>query len=343
MSLDHTRLRRPLALSRRGLLAGGGALGLTGLLTACGTGTENAAAPTASGAWSFTDDRGETVELDAAPQTVVAFTGLAAALYDYGVEVAAVFGPTVLGDGSPDLQAGRMPVDDLTIIGNAWGEFDLETYAAVGPQLLVSHYHEGFPLWYVPEDVTGEVESLAPTLGIGVAERPIEDVLERHRELAAALGADLESEAVTAGRERYEAAVEAVREAAAANPVNVLACNGYPEFFYVANPAQFDVLALCAELGVDLVVPEEPDEAGYWEPLSWEHADKYEADVALLDQRTGNLQAEDLVDFPTWNAIGAVRAGQVTPWNPEPVYSETGVAIVLESIAAAIRDAEPVT
>ena len=47
------------------------------------------------------------------PTKVVAFTGLAAALYDYGVEVAAVFGPTTLADGAPDIQAGRMPVEGL--------------------------------------------------------------------------------------------------------------------------------------------------------------------------------------------------------------------------------------
>ncbi|GAB4005658.1 hypothetical protein GCM10029992_54190 [Glycomyces albus] len=122
----------------------------------------------------------------------------------------------------------------------------------------------------------------------------------------------------------------------------MLACNAYPEFFYVANPDRFDVLALCAELGVDVIVPEETYDAGYWEELSWENADKYDADVILLDERTGNLQAEELVDHPTWNRIAGVEAGQVTPWNPEPVYSHVGAAVVLEAIAEAVAGAEVV-
>ncbi|WP_100445507.1 ABC transporter substrate-binding protein [Glycomyces xiaoerkulensis] len=332
-------------LDRRGLFAAGGALGGAALLSACSSDGEAEASGDTEGSqpWTFTDDRDRTVELDAAPSTVVAFTGLAAAMYDYGVEITTVFGPTTTESGEPDLQAGRMPVGELTVLGNVWGEFDLERYVAAEPDLMASHFHEGFDeLWYVPEEVGDEVEQVAPTIGIATGDRPLEEVLTRHVELAAALGADMDSEVVAAGRDRYEAAVEAVREAAADNPVRLIACNASPEALYVGNPQAFDVLAKCAELGVDLVMPDNPEDGGYWETLAWENADRYQGDAILLDQRTGNLKLETLAEEPTWASLPAVEAGQVTPWNPEPVYSHVGVAEILESIAEALSGAEPV-
>lgn len=334
----------PLFLPRRGLFAATGALGAGALLTACGAG-ENGDSGQGAGSWSFIDQRSdEAVDLDRSPSTVVAFTGLAAALFDYGVEVAAVFGPTTLADGSPDLQAGRMPVDGLQVLGNTWGEFDIEAYASLGPDLLVSHYFEGFDLWYVPEESLDEAQSLAPAVGLRVSSGdPIEDVLAHHAELAAALGADLESDTVVAAKERYDAAVGAVDEAAAANPVRVLTCTAYTDALYVGVPDTFDLLAKCGELGVNFVVAEQPDEAGYWEPLSWENADKYEADLLLLDARSASLQPADLAAYPTWESLPAAAAGQLFAWNPEPVYSYVGAAVILEEIAAAIASAEPVS
>ncbi|MCD0444738.1 ABC transporter substrate-binding protein [Glycomyces sp. A-F 0318] len=326
-------------LNRRNLFTAT-AVGGAALLGACGTGADEDGG---GDAWTYTDDRGETVELGGAPAVVVAFTGLAASLHDYGVEVAAVFGPTVTADGGPDPQAGRLPVNDLEIIGNVFGEFDLEAYAALGPDLLVSHHYEGFPLWYVPEERIGQIEELAPSIGVQVSDSTLGEVLDRHTRLAEALGADLDSAENAAAADRYDAAVEAVRAAATANPITILACNAYGENFSIANPPDFTVLATCAELGVDLVVPEAPADGGYWEPLSWENADKYDADLIFLDARSGNLQAPDLVDYPTWNAISGVAAGQVFAWNSEPVFSHVGAAEILEAIAQAITEAEPVT
>ncbi|GAB4005656.1 hypothetical protein GCM10029992_54180 [Glycomyces albus] len=164
--------RSPLhrRLGRRTVLAAPSALGGVAFLSACGGG--EAASDSSGGTWSFTDDRDQTVELDSTPTSVVAFTGLAAAMYDFGVEIKTVFGPTTLADGEPDLQAGRMPVEGLEVIGNTWGEFDMERFAASEPEILISHYHEGFPLWYVPEESVDQVEELVPTLGIAAADQP---------------------------------------------------------------------------------------------------------------------------------------------------------------------------
>lgn len=329
--------KRPM-LNRRRFFAATGALGGAAFLSACSGGD----GASTGDAWTFTDDRGETVELDGPPETIVMFSGLAAALYDYGVDVRIVFGPTVTPDGGPDLLAGRLPVDELQILGNAFGEFDIEAFAAANPQLTASQHFEGFPLWYVPEDRVEEVEALTPTVGIEVTNGTLDEVIARHERFAEALGADLDSAANTEAAERYRAAVEAVRAAAAANPLTILVCNAFGENLNIANPASFTVIAACADLGATFVVPEAPDVSGYWEALSWENAAKYDADLVFLDARTGNLQAEDLADHPTWNTISGVAAGQIFPWNSEPAYSTTGAAEILEAIAEAITNARPV-
>ncbi|MEV3935962.1 ABC transporter substrate-binding protein [Glycomyces sp. NPDC049804] len=341
----------PSGCSRRTFFAAGGGLGAASLLAACGSDEEPAGdgGNAAAGPFSFLDERDQTeVELERAPTAVVAFTGLAAALYDYGVEVAAVFGPTTLADGSPDIQAGRMPVEKLTVLGNAWGEFDVEKYAQLNPQLIVSHYYEGFDLWFVPEERLEEVEALAPGIGIEVSKPTLDQIIDRHAALAKALGADLESEANAAGIERFGAAMASIPDAyfeiqqATGREYRVMAVGAWPDGLYVANPPMFNLLGKCVELGVDFVVPDDPDQNGYWELLSWENVDKYEADAIFLDIRTGNIDPETLVaDYPTWAALPAVQAGQVYRWNGEPIYSHVGGAVELERIAEGIGAGRP--
>jgi iron complex transport system substrate-binding protein len=131
---------RATHLTRRGILAAGGALGLGAALTACGDddaksgGSNDGTAAAKSGPWSFKDDRGKTVELDKVPANLVAFTGVAAALWDYGVQVKGVFGPTTTKDGKPDVQAGDLDVDKVTVLGNEWGKLNVEKYAALAPE-----------------------------------------------------------------------------------------------------------------------------------------------------------------------------------------------------------------
>lgn len=335
-----------LKLARRGFLAGGGALGLTGALAACGAGDEDDSSgneEVPEGPWSFTDDTGETVDLDAAPSSIVAYTGMAAALHEFGIEVAGVFGPTTDGDGNPTTQAGNLPVDRLEIIGNAYGEFDTEAYASLIPEVLMTHYYlDPAAMWYVPEESADEVKELAPVVLLSAddGQNTLEDVIGRHAELAESLGADLESEENAANRERFDAAVEALRTAAADNPVKVLACSAGPETFWASNPQSGNDMRFFLELGVDFVVPDNLDEGNYYESLSWENADKYAADLLFLDARPQALQPEALTDFPTWNALPAVQEGQIVGWDAEPLYAYGLSAASIEALAEAIANAQ---
>ncbi|HEX2144561.1 MAG TPA: ABC transporter substrate-binding protein [Glycomyces sp.] len=331
---------------RRGLLAGGGALGLAGVLAACGGGEDEAADIAAdSGPWEFTDDQPATVTLDQVPTKIVAFTGMAAALYDFGVEIPAVFGPTTNEDGSATTQAGNLPVADLEVFGNVYGEFNVEAYAAYGPEVLMTHYYfDPATLWYVPEESHGEITGLAEVTALNVDDgaNTLEQIIGRHAELAQSLGADLDSEDNAANKERYDAAVEALKAAVAANPVKVLACSAAAETFYASNPAMGNDLRFFAELGVDFVVPDALDAAtgDYYEILSWENADKYQADVLYLDNRVQALQPEGLTEFPTWNALPAVQEGQIAGWNAEPLYGYGLAATSIEELATAIQNAK---
>ena len=78
-----------------------------------------------------------------------------------------------------------------------------------------------------------------------------------------------------------------------------------------------------------------------FETLSWEQAAKYPADLVLYDARTQSLTLDQLRSHPTWNALPAVRAGQITPWHAETPFSYTGFVPVLKELTAVIAKAHP--
>lgn len=346
----------PAGPTRRRLLALGAAAAAGVLLAGCGasgsgTAAESSSTPaaqeSAAGPWSFKDDRGETITAETTPSRVVAFTGTAAALIDFGLEekVVGVFGETVRDDGTLDPQAGDLNVDKVTIVGNVWGEFNIEKYAALRPELLVTHMYDPGALWYVPDESKDKILKLAPSVAINVARVPITKPIERYAELAASLGADLNAPKVTEAKARFEAASEMVRQAVAANPgIKVMAASGSPDLLYVSNPEALTDLIYLAELGVDFVKPEKLDTGGYYESLSWENSDKYQADVIMLDNRSSTLQPDDLAAKPAWTRLPAVKAGQVEPWNGGvPRLSYAGAAPILEGVAKAIQNAKKVS
>lgn len=334
-------------LSRRGLLAAAGGVGLAALLAGCGSeDTDAPSANTNSGPWSFTDDRGEKLSADAPPTRVVAFTGVAAALVDFGVneQVVGVFGETTRADGSKDPQAGELNVESVEILGNTWGEFNLEKYTGLRPDLLVTHMYDSDALWYVPDESKDKILSLAPVAAVTTARVPMTQPIERYAQLAESLGADLSAPAVTKAKARFDAAAESVRAAVKANPgIKVMACSGSPDLFYVSNPQVGTDLMYFAELGVDLVVPTKLEAGDYFEALSWENAGKFPADLLLLDNRGSALQAADLAAKPTWAQLPAVAANQVTTWDSVPRFSYAGAAPLLENLATAIKGAKKVS
>ncbi|MFD9883952.1 ABC transporter substrate-binding protein [Streptomyces alboflavus] len=329
-------------VSRRGLLTGGAALGLGAVLTACGSEDSDKDKKSGSGAddkaWSFKDDRGKTARSDSTPKNIVAFISTAAALHDYGVEVTGVFGPSKPVGGKPNPQAGDLDVDKLTSLGETWGQFNIEKYAALKPELLISNMFPPPNLWFVPEESSKKIAALAPTVGINGARASLLEPLKRYTDLAASLGADLESQKVRAAKSRFEKAERTLRKAAkASGGLKVMAMTGDAQQMYVAVPDSYCDLNYFKDLGVEFVEGKKSDEWGFWEFLSWENADKYHADLIMVDNRSSALTEDQLAKKPTWTKLPAVKAGQTVPWSMEERYSYAGYAPVLEQLAAAIE------
>lgn len=329
--------------SRRRLFAIGGALALGPPLAACGNGDTDT--PTSSdeksasgGPWSFKDDRGRTAKTDEKPDTIVAFVSTAAALHDYGIACRGVFGPSEPVDGKPNPQAGDMDVSELTSLGTAWGRFNVEKYAALRPDVLISNMFPAPDLWYVPEESKEKIEALAPTVGINIARTSLLDPLKRTAELAESLGADLSAQKVTDAKARFEKAVETLRTAAKGNGgLKVMTVTGDKDNFYVAVPDSYCDLNYFKDLGVEFVEGEKSDEWGFWEFLSWENADKYHADLIMIDNRSASMSVEEMNEKATWRQLPAVKADQLTPWSMEERFSYAGWAPVVERLAAAVE------
>ncbi|WP_055713989.1 ABC transporter substrate-binding protein [Streptomyces torulosus] len=344
---------RAAHLTRRGILAAGGALGLGAVLAACGddkassgagSGKETAAAK--SGPWTFKDDRDETVELDKTPANIVAFVGVAAALHDYGIGVKGVFGPTKLQNGKADVQAGDLDISKVTVIGNVWDEFSVEKYAALSPDVLITTmFDDAGTLWYVPDASKDEIAKLAPSVGISVYDRQMTEPLQRVYELAESLGADVTSKKVTAAKKRFEDAAARLRAATKAKPdIKVLAGSASQDIFYVSGSNLSIDLEYFKALGVNFVEPSAEAlkaSGGWFENLSWENVDKYDADVIIMDNRTSAIQP-DAIEEATWKKLPAVKAGQVIGRNPEPILSYDKCAPLLEELAEAIEKAKKV-
>ncbi|MFD7200011.1 ABC transporter substrate-binding protein [Streptomyces sp. NPDC059893] len=346
--MRHARLTTP---SRRGILAAGGALGLGAALAACGSDSKDSGSGAKSGSaksgpWSFKDDRGTTAKSDKTPANIVAFTGVAAALFDYGIEVKGVFGPTTTKGGKADVQAGDMDVSKLTVIGNTWGEFKIEKYAALSPDLLVSTmFDEKGTLWYVPEESADKILGLAPSVGISVYDRQMTQPLARLLELAGSLGADVKAEKTVKAKKRFEDAAARLRKAAKARPeIRVLIGSASQDIFYVSGSNLSADLEYFKSLGVNIVEPTEKAKkasGGWFENLSWENIDAHPADIIMMDNRTSAIQPADL-DKATWKQLPAVKAGQVIPRVTEPIYSYAKCAPILEDLAEAIEKAKKV-
>ncbi|MFI5800070.1 ABC transporter substrate-binding protein [Streptomyces sp. NPDC051677] len=349
--MSNARAARP---TRRGILAAGGALGLGAVLAACGdddassSGSQSSASTSGkSGPWTFKDDRGTAVKLDKIPANIVAFTGVGAALYDYGIQVKGVFGPTKTTTGKADVQAGDMDIAKVEILGNVWDEFNVEKYAALAPDVLISTmFDDAGTLWYVPEASKDKIAKLAPSVGISVYDRQLTAPLQRMWELAESLGADMTAAAVTAAKKKFEDAAARLRAAAKAKPdIKVMAGSASAELFYVSGTNLSIDLEYFKALGVNFVEPPESAKkqgGGWYESLSWENVDKYPADIIMMDDRSSTIQPSAITEA-TWKKLPAVKAGQVIARSPEPILSYDKCVPLLENLAEALEKAKKVS
>ena len=76
-----------------------------------------------------------------------------------------MFGETKRADGTPTRRPATSTSTKVEVLGNVWGEFNLEKYAALRPELLVTHMYDPGALWYVPDESKDKILQLAPSVG----------------------------------------------------------------------------------------------------------------------------------------------------------------------------------
>jgi iron complex transport system substrate-binding protein len=293
--------------------------------------------------WTFTDDAGVTISLPEAPQRVVAYVNLAAALDDFGAKPYGYFGQPLRPDGTRETIAGDMDLEGMASVGPDYGAFDIEKLVAEDIDLIVNDMWETPPtFWGLEEGAVEQINTVAPIVNLWFVGQPVTDTIERVGELAVALGADPDDPQVVADREAFLAAEAELKEAIAANPgLKVAFASGTPDdAFYIGNPNMNADLMYYASLGLDIVAPEAQD--SFFEELSWEEVGKYPVDLLIMDDRQWSSTPEELAaQVPTFAALPAVKAGAYGPWASEWVPSYPGMTPVLKNLAELIRNADP--
>ncbi|MGY1752762.1 ABC transporter substrate-binding protein [Blastococcus sp. SYSU D01042] len=321
------------------------ALAVVGL-SACSSDDDGGTDAAASGeGWSFTDDLGNTVELDEAPDRVAGINDVVSSLWNYGVAPVATFGQTSTAD---DVAFEGRDLSDVEILGESYGEIDLEQLAAAAPDVVVTTVYptdsagtldESQPLYgFESLEQQEQVGRIAPIIAIAWTGSAA-DVIDRTAELAEALGADMDGEEVTAAREDFEAAGEALTEAAASG-LTVLPVAAYAdEGFYMAKAPDEPSLRMYSELGVRFVDP--GGDEYYWQTASWEDVPQYPSDLILYSLR-GALPPEQMAEQPTYDLLPAARAGQVHPWKYIGM-DYAAQAAYMEELAGWLGEARDVT
>jgi iron complex transport system substrate-binding protein len=329
-----------LSITRR-LSAGAAALLAAAALAACGS-DSSPSGETAGGPWSFTDGSGETVELDSTPTRIIAHGHAAAALMSFGIKPVGIYADTPVEE-DPGLK--DLDLSGIEILGETWGEIDVEKAATLQPDLIVADWWPVEKAYSGTEDGVKEaskkIADLAPMVGSSQGDSVV-SLIEGYEDLAESLGADLSEEGVAAEKKRFEDAVAAFEDATAANPgLTALAVSPTTDLLYVAVPKHAPELLDMRRWGLDVTVPDNPDKGfPYWENLSWENADKYQPDLLLMDDRTYPANLRQAEKQPTWDTIEAAAVDSEVPWPAYWLHTYGDYAEQLESLTAAVEEAD---
>lgn len=341
--------RRTTGLSRRelfgvaaGLVATGTAISLTGAQEATPS-----AEPATTG-WSFTDDKGVTIDLAERPVRIVADVNAAAPLWDFGIRPIGVFGwnATVGADGAFGAAGGRIDPTQVEIVGDEVETIRLEDALALDPDLIVTltwDPDDPAEYWSIDASVVERVKAIAPILALSATGRADQN-LARSVELAEALGADLSTPEQQEQRTRFETALDTFKSTAAdtAELTNVFGYIDASELIYIANPPDWGDLTWYRELGLNIIDPDAKP-LDYWQELSREGALMYPSDIFWQSTRPGTLTSDEMQADPVLSGNPAIGAGQVGWWNQDYILSYQGMADALENLSAVLGSATKVT
>ena len=286
--------------------------------------------------WSYTDSLGNTVALEEVPTRIIASQDAAAGLIPLGIRPIAIYADGPVADAKA-LQG--LDLDGIEIIGQAWGEVDIEKAAALDPQLVIAEYWPLDAAWSGGEAVVDALSPLAPITGVTQGDSVL-TLIEDYEALATSLGADLSKPEIAADKAAFEASRAAFQAATAAKPgLTALAVWAGTDALYVAATAGAAELMDFKAWGLNLIDPEVADDRGYWETLSWENTDKYQPDLILVDNRSPATMETALAQ-PTWTLMQAAEAGAVTDWPAFWLRNYRAYAAELDKVTAAVNAAD---
>jgi len=266
------------------------------------------------GGWSFTDEVGTTVNLDAQPERVASFTDYATGLLSAGVTPVAIFGRV---DVASDERFADYDLSETAIVGNSYGEIDLEALAEAAPDVIIVGASPGdregtidLPYYgFADQEQQDQIAKIAPILTITVGGSGA-DVIEAQNDLSLALGGD--EDLIAAAKADYDAAAADLTAAAQENDVELSHLYADADGLYLIKPGDSPEDELYRSLGATFT-DLDPEGDYYWDIHSWENAaDVSSSDVLLIDNE--GFQQSDLEAQPTFASNPALAAGQVHTW-----------------------------
>ncbi|MEO6012902.1 MAG: ABC transporter substrate-binding protein [Devosia sp.] len=286
--------------------------------------------------WTYTDGSGKIVALNHVPTKIVAHANSAAGLLAFGIRPVGLYADRPVAD-EPSLKG--LDLSGITILGEAWGEIDLEKLAALQPDLIVAEYWPLEKAYSGMEQGGGQsgalIEQIAPVAGPAQGDSMV-TLIDDYAALAQRLGAD--PAIAAAEKAAFEAKKTAFQAAVSAKPnLTAMAMWAGDDGLYVASPNGSSELADFKRWGLNIITPENADDRGYWETLSWETADKYQPDLILVDDRQGPATRKVAESKPTWTTIKAAAAGQVSDWPAFWIRTWTQYAEQLDKLTATIN------
>ncbi|UYO00016.1 MAG: ABC transporter substrate-binding protein [Devosia sp.] len=294
------------------------------------------AIPAFAEGWTYTGGDGKTVTLDAAPVRIIASQDAAAGLIPLGIRPVGIYADSAVADAKA-LQG--LDLTGIEIIGQTWGEVDIEKAAALQPDIIIGEYWPLDTTWSGGDEVVAALSPLAPITG-PIQGDSILTLIEDYEALAESLGADLSAPEIAGQKATFETSLDGFKAAVAAKPdLTALAVWAGPDALYVAATPGSAELMDFANWGLKLIDPEVADDRGYWETLSWENADKYQPDLILVDNRSASTMETALAQ-PTWTLMKAAEAGQVTDWPAFWLRNYAVYAAELDKLTAAITAAD---
>ncbi len=310
-------------------------------LAGCGSDDKSSTASTDT-SWSYVSGNGDTITLDHKPERIVASAAEAGGLLAYGIRPVGIY---LAQDIKWELGLADQDISGIPIVGEEWGHIDAEKVAELQPDLILADWwppqdaYQGFEEGVDEESL--KVAKLAPVIGAN-QEGSLLELIQWYDGFAKSLGVDVDSGEYAEDREDFEDALASFKQAVADKPgLTALGVAPTEDALYVAVPKYSTSLTDFQDWGLDVINPVPDKSFPYWETVSWEKADKYQPDLLLLDDRGYEDNLKIAEAQPTWDKIAAAKADAITPWPGYWVHTYADYADQLETLTAAIEQADP--